>query len=89
MPFKENYFCITVGLMIVFAVSLVLFAFDFEKELWFQPLKTCSIISFLGLSSYFFTQSMSEPLQIDSLYAIPEMTLNFGFALGILAFSSC
>jgi hypothetical protein len=35
LPFKDNYFCITVGLLMVFFISLVIFAFDFEKESWF------------------------------------------------------
>lgn len=34
-PFRDNYFCLSVGLMIVFITCMVIFAFDFEKEKWF------------------------------------------------------
>ena len=54
MPFKENYFCLTIGLLIVFCISLIIFAFDFEKDSWFHPLKTLSIFTFLGSCFYFF-----------------------------------
>lgn len=34
-PFQNNYFCISVGLIIVFFIAIVIFAFDFEKEKWY------------------------------------------------------
>jgi hypothetical protein len=34
-PFESNYFCVSVGLIIIFFISIIIFAFDFEKEKWF------------------------------------------------------
>jgi cell division protein FtsW (lipid II flippase) len=67
MPFGNNFFCISVGLIIVFFLSLVVYAFDFEKELWYQPFKTIVILGFLGLAvGHFFIELGGDIKKIDA-----------------------
>ncbi|CDW90104.1 UNKNOWN [Stylonychia lemnae] len=85
-PFQNNYFCISIGLLIVFFISLVIFAFDFEKEKWFQPVKLMVILSFIGVSCSHFVD-LQGGIDNLNLSEVPQCSLNFGFVLGILSFS--
>ena len=60
--------------------------FDFEKEKWYQPLKTGVIVSFISISILHFVtlQGGSDHIDINTL---PTVTENFGFVVGLLSFS--
>jgi len=88
IPFEDNFFSLTVGLMIVLFFSLIMFAFDFERELWFQPFKTLAVLAFLGCASYYY-YTLVPTLSLASLGTIPVATLNIGFATGVMTYSFC
>jgi len=54
IPFRNNYFSITAGLMFTLVVGLIMFYFDFERENWYQPFRTVAIFGFIGSAMTYF-----------------------------------
>ena len=74
------------GMIIIFFMSIGVYAFDFEKERFYQPLKTLIIIAFVSLSMKQFVEEAGGYSQLD-ITEVAKTTPNFGFVLGIIAFS--
>jgi hypothetical protein len=63
-----------------------MFIFDFEKERWFQPFKTLSILGLIGGALFYFIDTIGGIDDLD-YEELTGSTPNFGFALGIIAYS--
>jgi hypothetical protein len=84
----NNFFCISLGMLVTILVSLFIFAYDFENKRWFQYIKTLAILLFLGASTYFFvTTEESYHLDHSAWDDVPVASAAFGYVIGIFAFS--
>lgn len=79
-----NSFSISIGFILVLAIALIIYAIDFEKYKLFQPFKTVIILTFIVICINHFVQMQGGKLDYSD---IPLMSLNFGYVLGIIAFS--
>ena len=85
-PFTDNYFCLSMGLLIIFTISLFLYYFDFEKNNYYHPFKSLVILIFLFISISYFVHKHGGIFNVD-IDHVPQSTQNFGFVFGVLAFS--
>ena len=77
-------FSISIGFILVLAIALLIFAFDFEKYWLFHPLKTIVILAFFVICVNHFIGMQGGNVDFSD---VPLMSLNFGYVLGIIAFS--
>lgn len=74
-------------MLIVFIISIAIFTFDFEKEKYFQHVKTLIILMFLGVTMRHFYNLQGNSLEALDFGKVPLATENFGMVVGICAFS--
>lgn len=79
-----NSFSISLGFILVLAIALIIYAIDFDKYKLFQPIKTVIILAFIVICINHFIQMQGGSLDYSD---IPLVSLNFGYVLGIIAFS--
>jgi hypothetical protein len=91
-PFLHNYVCLSLGLGVVLLISIALYTCcDCDNRKWFQPVKTLSLLLFLGSSLIFFGSRITEPDESHKGHSgwedVPTYSMTFGYVVGIYAFS--
>lgn len=86
VPFQDKYFSISAGFITVVLISLVIYAFDFDKFRWYQPIKAAVICGFVGTCLFFFIEYAEDTMVTEAYEDFPYYR-NWGFIFGVLSFS--